>query len=93
MAKSIIQTEKRCYVCSTTYELHEHHIFGGTANRKQSEKYGFKVCLCGRHHNLSNQGVHFNRELDLRLKIACQSKFEENHSREDFMKIIGKNYL
>lgn len=42
---------------------------------------------------MSNEGVHFNRELDLKLKRECQAKFEETHSREEFMKIIGKNYL
>lgn len=93
MAKSIMQTEKRCYVCGTTYDIHEHHIFYGTANRKQSEKHGFKVYLCGRHHNLSNKGVHFDRELDLRIKQDCQRLFEKTHSREEFMSIIGKNYL
>lgn len=93
MAKSIMQTGRRCYVCGTTYNLHEHHIFFGTANRKQSEKHGFKVCLCGKHHNLSNEGIHFNHDLDMRLKRECQAKFEETHSREEFMKIIGKNYL
>lgn len=93
MAKSIMQTEKRCYVCGTTYDIHEHHIFYGTANRKQSEKHGFKVYLCGRHHNLSNEGVHFDRELDLRIKQDCQRLFEKTHSREEFMHIIGKNYL
>lgn len=93
MAKSIMQTEKRCYVCGTTYDIHEHHIFYGTANRKQSEKHGFKVYLCGRHHNLSNEGVHFDRELDLRIKQDCQRLFEKTHSREEFMSIIGKNYL
>lgn len=93
MAKSIMQTEKRCYVCGTTYGLHEHHIFYGTANRKQSEKHGFKVYLCGRHHNLSEEGVHFDHELDLRIKRDCQSVFEKTHSREEFMSIIGKNYL
>lgn len=93
MAKSIMQTEKRCYVCGTTYGLHEHHVFYGTANRKQSEKHGFKVYLCGRHHNLSEEGVHFDHELDLRIKRDCQRVFEKTHSREEFMSIIGKNYL
>ena len=93
MAKSIMQTEKRCRVCGTTYGLHEHHIFYGTANRKQSEKHGFKVYLCGRHHNLSEEGVHFDHELDLRIKRDCQSVFEKTHSREEFISIIGKNYL
>lgn len=93
MAKSIMQKERRCYVCGTTYDLHEHHIFFGIGNRKNSEKHGFKVHLCGRHHNMSNEGVHFNRELDLRLKRECQAKYEETHTREEFMGIIGKNYL
>lgn len=31
--------------------------------------------------------------LDLRLKQDCQRRFEETHSREEFMAIIGRNYL
>ncbi len=93
MAKSIMQKEKRCYICGSTYDLHEHHIFYGTANRKQSEKYGFKVWLCARHHNMSRDCVHSNYELNLRLRQECQAKFEETHTRAEFMAIIGKNYL
>lgn len=91
MAKSIIQQEKKCFLCGSPY-VHEHHIFGG-ANRKISEKNGFKVYLCPYHHNMSNNGVHFNKELDIQLKQLCQSYYELNHSREEFMKLIGKNYL
>lgn len=32
-------------------------------------------------------------ETDQRLKRACQRRFEETHSREEFMIIIGRNYL
>ena len=91
--KGIIQKEKECFVCKETYGLHEHHIFFGTSIRKQSEKYGMKVWLCGRHHNLSNEGVHFNKELDLRIKQIAQKKFEETYKDLDFIKIFGKNYL
>ena len=42
---------------------------------------------------MSDSGVHFNRALDLALKVECQRKFEETHTREEFMKLIGKNYL
>lgn len=91
--KSIIQKNKECYVCRTTYGLHDHHIFYGTSNRKQSEKYGLKVWLCGADHNLSNRGVHFNKELDLELKQLAQRKFEETHSREEFMREFGRNWL
>ena len=91
--KSIIQTERECYVCGTTQDIHEHHIFEGTANRRQSEKYGMKVFLCGRHHNMSNQGIHFNKELDTSVKQMAQEIFEETHTREEFREIFGKSYL
>lgn len=91
--KSILQKNKECFVCRTTYGLHDHHIFYGTSNRKQSEKYGLKVWLCGADHNLSNMGVHFNKELDLELKQLAQRKFEETHTREEFRAVFGKNWL
>ena len=92
MAKSIMQTEKESYINGDTRNLHKHHIYAG-ANRKNSEKHGFWVWLTGEQHNLSNEGVHFNKELDLKLKRECQAKFEETHSRAEFMQIIGRNYL
>lgn len=92
MAESIIQKEKECFVCRTTENLQEHHIFFGTANRKQSEKYGLKVYLCLMHHT-GNRGVHFDKELDLKLKRIGQEKFEETHTREEFIKEFGRNYL
>ena len=90
---SIIQNEKCCFVCRTTYNLHDHHIFYGTSNRKQSEKYGLKVWLCGADHNMSNRGVHFNKELDLELKQLAQAKFEETHTRDEFRTAFGKSWL
>ena len=92
--KSIISNEKECFVCRTTQGLHKHHIFSGTANRKQSEKYGCWVYLCGPHHNLSNDGVHFNRPFDVTLRKYCQEKWEANNgTREDFIRTFGKSYM
>ena len=93
MSKSILQSEKYCYVCGAINGLHDHHIYYGTGKRSISEKYGFKVYLCGRHHNLSEFSVHLDKSLDLRLKRACQKEYEKTHSREEFMKIIGENYI
>lgn len=90
--ESILQSEKRCYVTGETNNLHEHHIYGGK-NRKQSEKHGFKVWLRADWHNMSDYGVHFNKNLDTRLKQECQRKFEETHTRQEFISIIGRNYL
>lgn len=90
--KSIMQRDKRCYITDDTANLHKHHIYGGS-HRKKSEQYGFWVYLRADWHNAADYGVHFDRELDLRLKRECQQRYEHDHSREEFMSIIGKNYL
>ena len=89
---SILQTQKECYMCRTTQDLHEHHIFGGP-NRKWSEKYGLKIWLCAKHHNMSDAGIHFNKALDREVKQIAQREFEDSHTREEFMQIFGRNYL
>jgi len=91
--KSIIQENKECFVCKTTQNLHEHHIFFNTANRKQSEATGLKIFLCARHHNMSDEGIHFNKELDLEVKRYAQEIFEKTHSREEFRSLFGKSWL
>ena len=88
---SIIQTEKECFVCKTTQGLHSHHCFG-SYNRNNSEKYGLKVWLCGKHHNLSSAGVHFDKRFDLYLKRLAQSRFEEVYPDLDFVQIFNKSY-
>ena len=92
--ESIIQSRKECFICGAKDCVHDHHIFFGTAKRSKSEKYGLKVYLCGYHHNLSDEGVHFNRELDLKLKRLAQTKFEETYGdRTKFIQEFGKSYL
>lgn len=91
---SILQKDlTKCFVCGTCVNIHKHEIYYGSDNRKKSIQHGFYVALCGEHHNLSNKGVHFNKTLDKVLKRACQSEYEKTHSREEFVKIIGRNYL
>ena len=85
--------DKECLICGSTQNIHIHEVFYGTANRQLSIKYGLCVCLCGRHHNLSNVGVHFNKQLDTNLKQHAQQKFNEVYPELNFMKIFGKNYL
>lgn len=92
--KSILQDKKESYISGSTYNLEEHHIFFGTANRKVSEKNGLKVWLTSEEHR-GTYGVHgkFGRDLDIKLKQDAQRKYEETHTREEFIKLIGKNYL
>lgn len=89
--KSIIQEEKRCYLCHNTFDLNDHHIVYGTANRKLSEKYGLKVWLC-QHHHTGYAGVHFNKDIDLFLKRTAQEKFEEVYPDLNFREIFGRSY-
>jgi hypothetical protein len=93
--KSILQKTKRCLVCHTEQNLHLHHVYEGTGRRKISDKYGLTVWLCAKHHNMSDEGVHFNRELDLALKQAAQKKAMAHYGWdvEAFIKIFGKNYI
>lgn len=92
--KSIIQNEKKCLVCQST-TVHEHHIFGGP-NRKKSEKYGLKVYLCPYHHLAGVGGkdsVHGNPEIMDAYHSIGQRIFEQDHTREEFMREFGKSYL
>lgn len=93
MSKSIVSNEKICLVCSTTHNLHRHHIFFGSGKRALSEKYGCWCYLCAIHHNLSNAGVHFNKAFDNELKEMTQKKFMKVYPDLDFLKIFGRSYL
>jgi hypothetical protein len=92
--KSLIQDTKECYVCKTTLDLHLHHIFYGTANRKISDKDGCVVYLCERHHT-GIAGVHNNTKTDLTLKQRCEAAWLCKYDKtvEDFIRRYGKNYL
>jgi hypothetical protein len=94
MSKSILQEDKCCCVCGTTLNLHKHHVFEGR-NRKNSEEDGCWVYLCARHHNMSDEGVHFNKQLDEYLKIQMEYVWIKHYGKtiEDFIKRYRKNYL
>ena len=94
MSKSIISNERECVICGSTYNLHRHHIYGGVGRRDLSERWGCWCYLCARHHNMSDASVHFNRQLDFRLKQECQKRWEVEHgTREEFVRTFGRNYL
>lgn len=93
MKKSILQNEKECFITGSHENLHFHHIYFGAGRRKISDENGFGVYLRADWHNMADYGVHFNKALDLDLKRICQKKYEETHTREEFMALIGKSYL
>ena len=94
--------EDTCHWCGRVGFTHKHHIFGGP-NRKWSEKYGLYIHLCPRHHNMSDEGIHFNKEMregyqrlaqfHFELEYACKHSASEEQAKAEFMRIFGRNYL
>lgn len=96
--KSILQKEKYCYLCDKLGNrymvrgLQEHHIFGGP-NRPISEAEGLKCWLCLAHHTQGSEAVHHNGTNMRILQRDAQQAYERNHTREEFIRLIGRNFL
>lgn len=99
--KSILHDKgsRTCYLCmlldgncNPHVILDEHHIFGGP-NRTHSEETGLKVYLCPEHHTMGRLAVHNCRDTRRLLQKTAQRKYEETHTRQEFMELFGKNYL
>lgn len=94
MTKSIL-TDKldTCYFCGAPKQC-IHHVYGGFGRRMISDREGFTVPLCNSCHTMSNHAVHQNKMADTLLKRRCQEQYEaQGHSREEFIKLVGRNYL
>lgn len=89
MGESLLQEERECFITGATVNLDKHHIFHGP-RRKAAEKYG---CWCWLRHDLHMELHDKNKELDRMLQRACQEKFEDKYSHEEFMEVFGKSYL
>ena len=99
MAKSIIQNNKtQCFLCGRNGQgdsLEEHHVYGGP-NRKNSEKYGLKVYLCGNEcHRNGKFSVHQNAEVAKKVKRIAQFAAMTHYkwSEDEFRTIFGKSYI
>lgn len=100
--KSIMQNKDigQCYLCRLLHNDYsikpireEHHVMGGTANRRLAEKYGLKVYLDPDHHRNGLEAVHKNAEVAELLHKEAQKAFERTYPDLSFQKIFGKNYL
>ena len=75
----------KCYNCHREFKnLDKHEIYGGS-NRKRSIENGFVVNLC--------RTCHQNEHLINKLKIEFQKKYEKDHTRAEFIQLIGKSYI
>ena len=80
---------KHCYTCTEKGikdipkdDLHE--VYGGS-NRKRSIENGLVVPLCRKCHQ-DSKVLKF-------LQRFVQKEYEKTHTREEFIKLIGKSYI
>lgn len=70
-----------------------HEVYFGPL-RPVSKHLGLWVYLSPKSHRLIHSGATVDGiSLDRMLKMQCQRVYERTHSRDEFMKIIGRSYL
>lgn len=91
----ILPPNPKYSVIRTSVYCHRHEIFFGNPNRQKSIRDGLVVFLTPEMHNMSNRGVHFNRDFDLYLKRIGQQTWMDYYGKTtvDFIREYGKNYL
>lgn len=98
MSKSILQDEKRCYLCGGDgfYDrLDRHHIFNG-ALRDKSERFGLWVWLCHEQcHIFGRNAAHVSGATRRQLQSDAQKKAMETYgwSMAEWRKEFYKNNL
>ena len=80
----------KCFVCGRPFPQ-IHHCMNG-ANKRNAEKYGLILPLCINHHT-GAEGVHAKPERMLACRQMAQRKFEEEHTRDEWIDLFGKSYL
>lgn len=79
-----------CEDCGAPHaQLHE--VYAGIGRRNLSIKYGLQRRLCDRCHRFITSAAGGGR--DAELKRSYQARFEETHTREEFIRLFGRNYL
>ena len=75
--------------------LHRHEVFFGTANRQKSIRDGLVIFLTPELHNMSDKGIHFNRNFDIAAKRSGERAWLDYYGKtiDDFTHEYGKNYL
>ena len=78
-----------------TNKCHRHEIFFGVRNRQKSIDDGLVVFLEPRRHNMSEEGVHYNKAFRDMMQREGQKRWMEHYNKtvEDFIARYGKNYL
>ena len=83
--------EDGCFICGK-FPVECHHIFPGS-RRKNADDLDLVVFLCHEHHNSPGYSAHYNKEFADYLKAMAQAQFEKEHSHEEWMSVMKKNYI
>ena len=77
------------------YNSARHECFYGLRNRQKSIDDGLVVFLTPELHNMSDKGVHFNKQFRSYMQKEAQKIWMQyyNKTEDDFRKRYGKSYL
>lgn len=91
----IMPANPKYSITRTPTHCHRHEVVFGSGRRQKSIKDGLVVFLTPEMHNMSNRGVHFNREFDLYLKRIGEKAWMDYYGKtiDDFIHEYGVNYL
>ena len=74
-----------CEFCGNySKQLDPHEVYGGS-NRKRSIKHKFVKLICRK--------CHGNEDIIKQLRIDTQKEYMKTHTKEEFIKLIGKSYI
>ena len=85
-----------CYNCGCHTQTEKHHALHGTSNRRICDRYPLlQFDFCPECHR-GTDGVHGKNghKLNLSYKKMAQKLFEVHYgTRDDFIRLFGRNYL
>ena len=84
--------EDLCVICGAPYAM-THEVYFSNPDARLSQDYGMTVRLCYRHHQDHKEGVHHNRELDLKLKWEFYDKFKSMYPNLKFEEIFKTGWM
>lgn len=82
--KGLIKKGRCDYCHKYSNRLDPHEVFGGS-NRKRSIKNKFVALLC--------RNCHDDNKIIEELRVKYQKEYEKNHTRDEFIRLIGKSYI
>ncbi len=90
-----IMPPSNLYSTERKENLKRHEVFFGNKQRKLSIQYGLVIFLTDKMHNMSDEGIHFNKDFDDKVKKIGQRAFMKYYhkTKEEFREIFGKSYI